>query len=103
MGATPLVDPSKVEVKLQLKVIANSSRSELKRDSSSSIKAYVRAPREKGKANEELYELFKKTFKPLKFGVEILQGELNPKKTVALSFASLADYHLFLEKLATLA
>ncbi|MFZ4772711.1 MAG: DUF167 domain-containing protein [Chlamydiia bacterium] len=90
------------KIKLQLKVIANSTRSEIKRDTSSSIKVYLRSPREKGRANEELYSLFKTTFKPIKIGIEILQGELNPKKTIELTFPKLSDYHLFLEKLATL-
>ncbi len=87
------------KIKLEVKVIANSSQSKIARDRSKSLKVYLHSPRERGKANEELFDLFKATFKPIKFYVKILSGELQPKKTIEIEFLSIEYYHLFLEKL----
>ncbi len=91
-----------MKIQLQLKVIANSSRSLIKRDAGASLKVYLRSPRERGKANEELHELFKKTFKPIKIELRIVSGALLTKKVVELTFATQDDYRKFLEELTAL-
>ncbi|MBU6149643.1 MAG: DUF167 domain-containing protein [Verrucomicrobia bacterium] len=82
-------------------MFANSRRSKIYRDHSDSLKVYVHSPREKGKANKELLDLFESTFKPVKLDIKISQGELQPKKIIDISFFSVEDYHLFLKKLSS--
>jgi uncharacterized protein YggU (UPF0235/DUF167 family) len=94
------MDP--LNIKINCKVIAKSSQSTIKKDASNSLKVYVRSARENGKANDEVFTLIKKTFKPAKFQVCFILGEFATKKILQLSFDTLNDYHVFLGKLGSL-
>jgi uncharacterized protein (TIGR00251 family) len=87
--------------RLSVKVIANSHKARIIRDASKTLKVYIHSPREKGKANEELFTLFKLAFKPAKFSLKIVTGELQPKKILEFVFMSREDYHLFLDKISS--
>ena len=92
----------KIFLTLSIKVVPNSRKDRILRDTSKTLKVYVQSPRENGKANNELCALFKTTFKPIKFELKILSGEFQPKKILELVFGSMQEYHGFLEKLAGL-
>lgn len=60
-----------LKIRLNIKVFANNRRSGMYRDHSDLLKVYVHSPREKGKANKELLDLFQSTFKPVKLDIKI--------------------------------
>jgi len=66
------------------------------------LKIFVPSPREKGKANEELFEVLETFFKPLEFQLEIIHGALQPIKILRFTFSSIEQYNLFFEKLGSL-
>ncbi|MBU0570811.1 MAG: DUF167 domain-containing protein [Candidatus Omnitrophica bacterium] len=68
-------------MKVQIKVIPKSSRSELV-SKDGEFRAYVRAAPDKGKANRELVELVAKEYGVPKSHVSIVSGETRRNKTV---------------------
>ncbi len=71
-------------MKIQVKVFPGSSHEELiKRDGI--LKAYVKAPPDKGKANKALIKLIAKKYGVRKSGVTIVAGITSRNKTVEVS------------------
>ncbi len=63
---------------INLKVIPNSSKIELKEENNQ-LKLYLKSVPEKGKANSELIKFFKKEFN---LKVKIIKGEKNRNKVI---------------------
>lgn len=78
---------------LRVKVVANSSKTELKDcpEGQDRIKLRVAAPALDGKANEEIREFLKKIFKIPKKQIEFLRGELAREKDILLRGVSFED------------
>jgi uncharacterized protein (TIGR00251 family) len=95
-------NPITPHLQIEVKVTPNSSKARIVRDSSKRLKIFVHSPREKGKANDELFEVFETFFKPIKFQMEIIHGALQPIKILRFTFPSVEQYHLFFEKLGSL-
>lgn len=67
---------------LKLKVIPNSSRTELKEENNQ-LRLYLKTVPEKGKANKEVIKFFKKEFG---LRVEIKSGEKSREKVLRILF-----------------
>ncbi len=65
---------------LQLRVIPNSSRSELK-EAEGRLRLYLHSPPEKNRANQELVKFFKKE---LNLRVEIVKGAKGREKVIRI-------------------
>ncbi|MBD3282636.1 MAG: DUF167 domain-containing protein [Candidatus Portnoybacteria bacterium] len=66
---------------LNVKVITNASKQEIKRDNDS-LKVYLNSSPEKGRANKELINLLASYYRVSKNCIRILKGEKGRKKVV---------------------
>lgn len=71
-------------VKLNIKVIPNASKNQVKEDSPGGLKVYLTAPPTDGKANEALIEVLAKHFGVAKQQVNIVRGHKSRQKVVAI-------------------
>ena len=70
-------------MKLKIKVIANSSRQEVKEENGI-LKVHLKSPPVKGKANEELIEVLAEHFKMKKNQIKILRGHTSNAKEIEI-------------------
>ncbi len=71
-------------MEIKLKVIPNSSKSEVKEENGI-LKVRLTSPPVEGKANKELIEVLAKYFKVKKSQIEILRGAKNREKTIQIN------------------
>ena len=72
------------EIVVELKVITKAKESRLVGQGGVLLKASVKAPPEKGKANQELIKLVSKTFQVIKQNVTIIKGKQSHNKTIKI-------------------
>lgn len=70
--------------KLTVKVIPNSKKNEIEHSGEGLLKVRIKAPPDKGKANEELIAFLAKTFKVSKSQIRIISGHANRIKTLEI-------------------
>jgi uncharacterized protein (TIGR00251 family) len=68
-------------MKLKIKVFPKSSRNELV-EKAGTLKAYVKAAPDKGKANKALIELIAKEYKVSKSQVRLIKGDTSRNKVI---------------------
>ncbi len=73
-------------MKLNVKVIPNSSRSKVEKgDKKDFFKIYLKSAPKKGKANEELIQLLSKYFNVKKGNVRIVKGKTSKLKEIEIN------------------
>ena len=78
-------------MRITVRVIPRSKRSELIEESDGTFKARVISAPEQGKANAELLGLFSKRFAVKKSGIRILKGEHAREKVIEIAFPKSGD------------
>lgn len=68
----------------QVKVIPNAKQNEIVSFSNNELKVRIKAPPEKGKANQELISFLAKHFNVPKSDIEIIQGETSSNKKLVI-------------------
>ncbi len=71
-------------MEIKLKVIPNSSKSEVKEENGI-LKVHLTSPPLEGRANKELIQVLAKHFKVKKSQIEILRGAKSREKTIRIS------------------
>jgi uncharacterized protein (TIGR00251 family) len=78
-------------VKLRIKVVAGSSRSDIAGWSGDTLRVRVSAPAERGKANAAVEALLSEVLAIPEGGAKIVSGATSPRKTVEISGLSEAE------------
>lgn len=73
------------DVKITVKVTANSKRPRIEKKEDASYHIYVRAAATEGKANKEVIESFAEYFDVPKSKIEIMKGETSKNKILEIS------------------
>ncbi|MBI2353110.1 DUF167 domain-containing protein [Candidatus Dependentiae bacterium] len=82
---------------VEIKVIPQSGRSNLTLDKTGSLKCFLKAAPEKGKANQEVIEIIAKITNLPKGAIEIIAGLTSRKKLIKLNTE--LSYEQFLNKI----